>query len=85
MAISQKRLDDEGETLAKLAAKTPSHVSDVLVGRLAEILGVAGPRALAVLSSTWQAALLKIKLRIIVVKPGRLLVTRRASRTSSTA
>jgi len=63
MAISQKRLDGETETLVKLAAKTPSHLSDVLVGRLAEILEVTGPRAIIVLSSTWQAARHKARLQ----------------------
>ncbi|CAK0790491.1 unnamed protein product [Prorocentrum cordatum] len=56
MAVCQKRLDGESETLANLATQNPSHISDVLVGRLAEIIGLAGPRAIIVLSSTWQAA-----------------------------
>ncbi|CAK0911511.1 unnamed protein product, partial [Prorocentrum cordatum] len=62
MAVCQKMLDGESETLAKLATQGSSHVSDVLVGRLAEIVSMAGPRAITVLSSTWQAARYKRRL-----------------------
>uniref|UniRef100_A0A7S4UF76 Uncharacterized protein n=1 Tax=Alexandrium monilatum TaxID=311494 RepID=A0A7S4UF76_9DINO len=44
----------EGSTYAKFISKTPSDVSEVLVGRLVELLRVAGPGCTAVLSSSWR-------------------------------
>jgi hypothetical protein len=44
----------EDDTYTKLATSSPSHVSDVLVARLAKLITMAGPRTKVVLSSTWQ-------------------------------
>ncbi|CAK0793549.1 unnamed protein product [Prorocentrum cordatum] len=73
MAVSRKRLDGEKEALNTLVAKNRSYVSDVLVGRLAEILEAAGPRCLAVLASTWQAARHKTRLQDLEARLTRCL------------
>jgi hypothetical protein len=55
MAMCSRQLGHgEDSTFTKLATTSPSHISDILVSRLAELIRAAGPNTQVVLSSTWQ-------------------------------
>mmetsp|Transcript_68128 Transcript_68128/g.221847 ORF Transcript_68128/g.221847 Transcript_68128/m.221847 type:complete len:302 (-) Transcript_68128:190-1095(-) len=56
VSISRRPLDHgEDATFSKLASVGSSEVSDVLIGRLAELIRAAGERRMVVLSSRWKS------------------------------
>lgn len=62
VSISRRPLDHgEGTTFSRLASSGSAEVSDVLVGRLAELIRAAGERRLVVLSSRWKSHLKRVQ------------------------